>query len=229
MAIPPQDRPLSALRDDAVDQLIVNYGHGKLSLEAFERRLDAALDAQSHAELGELTHDLELHVDKSYAEQKRRELGIASGAEQRDEPQGSDDVEHMINVFGSSNRSGAWDVPVQINMVNVFGGAELDFTNARFTAKTTTITMLCLFGGAQFYVREGINTVSKAVCIFGGVDNRGPSTADRDAPTIVLRGLAIFGGAGIKVRKSAKERLLEFAESVRSMFEPAEQRRRSAK
>ena len=230
MPVPPQDRPLAALREATIDQLIVNYGHGKLSLEAFERRLDAALDTQSHDDLVALTRDLELRADKGYAEQKRRELGIASGVEQLPSAQsGANDIEHVINVFGGSNRSGAWDVPAEIKMINVFGGAELDFSNARFTSKVTTITMFCLFGGAQLYVREGMNTVSKAVCIFGGVDNRGPSTADPGAPTVVLRGLMIFGGADIKVRKTAKERLLEFADSIRAMFEPVELRGRTGK
>ena len=46
MPVPPQDRPLTAVREETIDRLIVNYGHGKLSLEAFERRLDEALDAR---------------------------------------------------------------------------------------------------------------------------------------------------------------------------------------
>jgi len=45
MSVAPQDRPIDALREETVDQLIMNYGHGKLSRAAFERRLDEALDA----------------------------------------------------------------------------------------------------------------------------------------------------------------------------------------
>ena len=55
MPVVPQDRPINALREETIDQLIVNYGHGKLSLAAFERRLDEALDTQSHDRLLELT------------------------------------------------------------------------------------------------------------------------------------------------------------------------------
>ena len=33
MPVTPQDRPLDALREQTVDQLIMNYGHGKLSRE----------------------------------------------------------------------------------------------------------------------------------------------------------------------------------------------------
>ena len=55
MPVAPQDRPLASLREETIDRLIVNYGHGKLSLEAFERRLDQALDAQTHDRLLALT------------------------------------------------------------------------------------------------------------------------------------------------------------------------------
>jgi hypothetical protein len=216
MPVTPHDRPLDSLREETVDQLIMNYGHGKLSREAFERRLDAALDAKSHDELLELARDLDLKADTEYAAKKKAELGVRVG------PDAFDGVEpeFMINIFSGTHRRGPWDVPREIRMINVFGGSDLDFSEARFSAKTTRITMFCMFGGASFYVREGIRTVSKAICIFGGVDNRAPSTTDSDAPTIVIEGLALFGGAHIRVRKTAKQRLQEFASTLRAMFDP---------
>src|SRR5262245_45946597 len=70
MPVAPQDRPLASVREETIDQLIVNYGHGKLSLEAFERRLDQALDAKSADALLALTTDLPLKADKAYAKAK---------------------------------------------------------------------------------------------------------------------------------------------------------------
>ena len=162
------------------------------------------------------SRDLDLKADSDYAARKKAELGL------RVEPETADagEVEHMINIFSGTHRRGVWDVPREIRMINVFGGSDLDFSSARFSAKTTRITMFCMFGGASFYVREGIRTVSKAVCIFGGIDNRAPSTQDSDAPTIVIEGLALFGGAHIRVKKSAKQRLQEFASTLRAMFDP---------
>jgi len=215
MPVTPQDRPIEALREETVDRLIMNYGHGKLSREAFERRLDDALDAKSHDRLLELVEDLDLDVDKQYAEQKRAELGLdpASAA-----PAPIEDVEHLINVFGGSNRSGAWDVPAEIRMLNVFGGAELDFAHARFSKKATRVRMICVFGGAHFFVRQDMRIVSKVLSVFGGVSNRAPSSPDPSAPTLYITGLAFFGGADIRVKKTARERLQEFAQHFRSMF-----------
>jgi hypothetical protein len=216
MPVTPQDRPLDALREETVDQLIMNYGHGKLSRAAFERRLDEALDTKSHERLLELTKDLDLKADRQYTAQKKAELGIrvdASAAARLD------DNEHMINILGGNTRKGAWDVPRTIRILNILGGAELDFTDARFTAETTYITVFCLFGGVNIRVRDGMRTISKAVCIFGGVDNRGGTTFDPNAPLLVVEGVALFGGVDIRVKKTPKQRLQEFADHVRTMFD----------
>src|SRR5215471_9816656 len=190
MPVPAQDRPLNSVREETIDRLIVNYGHGKLSLEAFERRLDEALDAKSADELGALTNDLELQVDRQYSQQKRAEFGI------RTEPvPHARDTSWMIHIFGGGNRRGAWTVPSEIFMLNIFGGGDLDFSEARFTSPVTHIKMLTLFGGAQFYVNENINTQAHAICLFGGLDNRGPPHPDPPAWTATVEGRVLFGGA----------------------------------
>jgi hypothetical protein len=214
MPVTPNDRPIETLREETVDQLIMNYGHGKLSREAFERRLDEALDTKSHDKLLELTRDLDLEADRQYAAQKKAELGIRVDAG----TSGSDELEYMINVFGGTTRKGAWHVPRAIRIVNIFGATDLDFTDATFSAQTTYITTFCLFGGVTARVREGLRTVSKAVCIFGGVDNRSPSTADPNAPLLVVEGLVLFGGIDIKLKKTPKQHLQEFANQLRTMF-----------
>jgi hypothetical protein len=217
MSVTPQDRPLDALREETVDRLIMNYGHGKLSREAFERRLDEALDTKSHERLLEITKDLDLKTDRDYTAQKKAELGI------RVDPSSASRVEEndfIINIFAGNNRKGAWDVPRSIRMINIFGGSELDFTDARFTAETTYITVFCLFGGVHLKVRDGMRSISKTLCIFGGVDNRSGSTSDPNAPLLVVEGLCLFGGVDIRVKKTPKQRLHEFADSLRTMFDP---------
>ena len=66
-------------------------------------------------------------------------------------------------------------------------------------------------------MNESVNAVSNVHCLFGGVDNRAPS-ASADAPTVVLDGLVIFGGAALRVRKSLRDRWIDFAEQFKSAF-----------
>ncbi len=119
MTVENQDRPIDVLREEVIDQLIVNHGHEELSLEAFERCLDQALTSNDASELGELVDDLELKADKNYSDLKREELDLDS-----DYDYGvARDVEYVISIFGGSNRPGPWNVPKEIRMLTLFGGA----------------------------------------------------------------------------------------------------------
>jgi hypothetical protein len=215
MSVKDTDRPLRALREETIDRLVANYGRGHLSLEAFERRLDHAMDAATHEQLLALTEDLAAPIDMDLATKRREEF--ESPAVTSDGPPS----ELMLHIFSGSNRGGPWRAAREIRMVNVFGGGELDFSEATFSAATTRIKMFCLFGGATVLVPEGVNTVSRALCIFGGVDNRGATSTLPSAPTIQIEGFMLFGGVSVRVKRTFKERMLEFANTVKSMFKPA--------
>lgn len=216
MAVAPQDRPLAALREDTVNQLIVNYGKGHLSLEAFERRLDRALEATQHAELLELTADLEVLPadlpDPDFVERKRQALGATR---ERGTPQ---TCEHIINILGGTKRSGTWSVPAEIRIFSLIGGTTLDFSEAQFTATTTRIRAFSLLGGTDVFVPENVNTVSKAFCLLGGVDDSAGMSGDPAAPTILIEGVVVLGGVRVRLKRRLRERLLAFAQSVRAMF-----------
>lgn len=217
MPVENQDRPINILREEVIDQLTVNYGHEKLSLEAFERRLDQALASDDANELSELVADLELKTDQRYADQKREELNP-----DLDYDYGvTRDVEYAINIFGGSDRSGAWTVPREIRMLNLFGGGEIDFTEAKFTHPSVRIKMLTLFGGASIYVREDINTVSKIITIFGGTNNSAPSNRNSHSPVIIIEGLVMFGGVSIEIKRTIKEIFLDFADRIRGIQRPS--------
>lgn len=122
------------------------------------------------------------------------------------------------NFFGGTNRGGAWEVAKEIRMINIFGGADMDFSEAAFSSKKNHIKVICLFGGANIFAAEGINVITKAMCIFGGIDNKMPSSFSPDSPVIIIEGFVMFGGVSIKLKKTFKERLRNFANNFRSMI-----------
>jgi hypothetical protein len=212
MPVNPLDKPIAKLREETIDQLILNYSHGELSLESFERRLDQALDAETHDALLSLTADLDLVVDSAFREHKKREFGIMTD---------SHDVmseQKIISVFGNSKRQDVWNVPEEIRMLNIFGNTILDFTEAKFASMSTRINVFGVFGNVKIYVPEGIHVVSNVSCILGGVKDKAPSSHGVDVPTIILDGYVVFGNIRIKLKKTFRERLLNFAETVRAMF-----------
>ncbi|MCW8865861.1 MAG: DUF1707 and DUF2154 domain-containing protein [Colwellia sp.] len=208
------DRPTETVRSEVIDQLIMNYSHGELSYQAFERRLDDAMELQCNEALVALAKDLPLTVDKAFVESKKQDLApnIVSGD--------TEDVEYMVNVFSGNTRGGVWTVPKEIRAFSLFSGSDIDLTDAKFTQNELRIKMFCLFSGNNIYIPENVNVVSKAFCIFGGIDYQAAPQVNPNiaAPTIIIEGLAIFSGVDIKVRRSIKEKFIEMADSFKKMF-----------
>lgn len=216
MPVAAVDRPIDAVREQTIDQLILNYGHDRLSLAAFERRLETALDATEQAQLVALTADLDLQSDPTYAAKKRKHLfGVES-------EQASDDAEYVITLLGGTERTGPWTVPSELRILTVMGGTDIDFCDATFSHRVTRVKVYCVMGGVDIKVPEGVNVSTKAFCILGGVGNKARGRHDPDAPTVIIEGLVLLGGVDVKVKiqkKSTKERLLRFADEIRAMFD----------
>jgi hypothetical protein len=212
MAVILEDRPIETVREEVIDTLIYNYSHGVISSEAFERRLDQAMASQNHQDIVNLAADLEHTNDPEFSSQKERQFNVNYTASDNDE------TDTIVNILGGSGRSGQWTVPREIRIITIFGGADIDFTDAIFTTPNVTIKILCLFGGDNIYVPENINVVSKAFCILGGIDNKAPSIASRQAPTLTIEGLVLFGGLDIKIKRTIKEKFVAFANQMKTMF-----------
>jgi len=212
MSVTPIDQPIQTLRESTIDQLIMNYGYGKISMEAFERRLDSALDATDHAQLLALTEDLELAVDQHFIEKKKEELGVDY------KHPDAKDIDYIFQIFGGGNHNGDWTAAREIRIFSFCGGGTLDFTNAKFSAESTTIKIYCLMGGVEIIVPEGTQVNSRTINPLGGFSNRVPRTATTKKNTPNINGVIVMGGAAVKVRRSFKENLMEVCESVRKSF-----------
>lgn len=218
MPVKIEDRPIGILREEVIDQLIMNYGHEKLSLEAFERRLDSAMESNDPHVLVDLTQDLDLNVDQDYVDLKKQEMSHKSTMDEPNDYGREKEVDYLVNIFGGSGRSGIWNVAREMNVINIFGGGDIDLTDARFSHKTVHIKVFSLFGGSTIFVPDNINVCVKAFCIFGGIDNRAASVDDASVPTVVIDGISIFSGINIKVKRTIKERFMRFADGIKNVL-----------
>lgn len=84
-------------------------------------------------------------------------------------------------------------------LVNIFGGAEIDLTQADVNG-TAELDVTAIFGGATLVVPSNWVVKSEAVCIFGGIhDKRKFGTYnDSNNKSLILKGTVIFGGIEIK-------------------------------
>jgi len=78
-----------------------------------------------------------------------------------------------------------------------FGGIDLDLREATL-ADGARLNLTALFGGVSIRVPPEWRIESKLHVLLGGVDARG--SEDDDAPTLVVDGLAVFGGVAVGSR-----------------------------
>jgi hypothetical protein len=207
-----EDRPFDQVRQEAIDQLIMNYSHGVISAEAFERRLDVASDAKNFQELIDVVSDLSLQPDNQYQQQRERSFSprYQAGNDTRND--------RIICVLSSNQHSGQWLVPAEIRVVNVLGTVELDFSEAIFQHQHVVIRVNNWVGSLTIKVPEQVNVVSNMFNIIGSTDNRAPCMGDRQAPQIVVEGYSILGSLDVKLKKTMKEKFTAFADQCRTMF-----------
>lgn len=86
-------------------------------------------------------------------------------------------------------------------ITSIFGGAEIDFSDTQLAPGKHVLVMTCIFGGASLIIPSDWKVNTEIVSILGGfVDKRVnmPKEIPDDAPELVIKGLAIFGGGEIK-------------------------------
>lgn len=85
------------------------------------------------------------------------------------------------------------------DIVNIFGGSEIDLTQADMTTPAV-LEVTAIFGGATLIVPSNWAIKSEAVTIFGGIGDKRKIAPLTESPTktLVLKGTMIFGGMEIK-------------------------------
>ena len=89
-------------------------------------------------------------------------------------------------------------------MLTLFGGAELDLTQAVFTDNACEINVFCLFGGIEVTVPEGTKVRNECIAIFGGSDTKTEPPLP-GAPTVIVKGFIGFGGVEVRGPKEATQ------------------------
>jgi predicted membrane protein len=118
---------------------------------------------------------------------------------QSEETWSDEDFVDSTSIFGGTKKNIISKKFKGGDLVNIFGGTDLDLTQADFTG-TAVIELTTIFGGTKLIVPSNWSIKSEAVIMFGSVeDKRKMHTLTESADkTLVLRGTVIFGGIDIK-------------------------------
>jgi predicted membrane protein len=110
-----------------------------------------------------------------------------------------EDFVDSTSIFGGAKR-----IVISKNfkggdLVNIFGGTELDLTQADFTG-TAVVELTTMFGGTKLIVPSNWSVKSEAITIFGGLEDKRKMDAitTNSDKTLILKGTVIFGGIDIR-------------------------------
>ena len=213
MSVILEDRPIEQVREETIDQLIFNYSHGVISAEAFERRLDQAMNTDTHQEIIALVADLTLKADSIYSDKKEHQFTPSYAKADNNESL------NLNSILGNVERSGQWYVPKTITVNNILGEAILDFTDAVFQHQHVTIKLNCILGSHKIYVPENINVISNTFSIISSIENKAPSMASKQAPIITIEGKVVLGSLDISIKRTIKEKFIAFANNLKSALD----------
>lgn len=116
-----------------------------------------------------------------------------------DETWSKDDFVDSTSIFGGDKKHILSKDFKGGDIVNIFGGTELNLTQADINGKVT-IEITTIFGGTKLIVPSNWEVKSEAVTVFGGLEDKrslGTLVADHNK-VLVLKGTVIFGGIEIK-------------------------------
>jgi Domain of unknown function (DUF1707) len=194
-------RASNADRDQVANLLSTAYAEGRLTREEHDERLDQLLAAKTFDDLLPITRDLVPAAPAAAVPAPRSESRFTIDTTGQN-PQS----DKLIAIFGGVTRKGRWRVRKNIQALTLFGGMDLDLRDAIFEAPVVEITGFWCFGGLDVKVPQGIDVQDQTAGIFGSTDVRDVGEPVPGAPTLVIKGLTLFGGVSIRGPKTSKNR-----------------------
>ncbi|NEB74360.1 DUF1707 domain-containing protein [Streptomyces sp. SID14478] len=207
----PDLRASDADREQVVERLREAVAEGRLDMDEFGERLEAAYKARTYRELAPLTRDLpgagvsapvnlvKAPLPEGAVDWSARIGGAASSTS-------------AVAVMSGFQRKGPWTVPRRFNCFAFWGGGELDLRDARFEDREVVINCVAIMGGMNIVVPPGVEVVVRGLGIMGAFDQREAGVqGDPGAPRVVVTGFAFWGGVGVerKVTRAERQRLRE--------------------
>ncbi|MFZ2261069.1 cell wall-active antibiotic response 4TMS protein YvqF [Luteococcus japonicus] len=184
-------------RQQAVDRLADGYQQGMLTLDEFTDRTERAWSATWTKDLQGLLEDLPLaqppHSSQGLAPITHRPPAVRSD--------GATGLPMTFALMSGADRSGDWTAAGTHTAVAIMGGVSLDLREASFTQPETTIMAVAIMGGIEVIVPPHVRVRVHGLPVMGGFGSEGavdPASLPTDAPLVVVKGVAVMGGVGIK-------------------------------
>jgi uncharacterized protein DUF1707/cell wall-active antibiotic response 4TMS protein YvqF len=163
-------------RDQTVEALAAASAEGRLSLEEYSQRSEAALLARTHGDLASLTADL-------------------PAAPQGDAALIPDEI---TAVLGNESRKGPWVVPPHLAVRSVLGDCHLEMQQAVIRQHVTTIDATAQFGSVTIFVPDGIDVRMTGRAVLGAKSSELRGEPQPGAPVIVVHCNVLCGAVTVR-------------------------------
>jgi hypothetical protein len=167
-------RVSDADREEVVVALREHLLAGRLTLEEFSERVEAALRARLGGELAHVQDDLP-QVFAGIAGSRRKGARFTTA------------------LLGHVARRGRLRLRGWAFAASALGDLDFDLREATIDQRRTAVTVLAAFGNVDVYVPEGVNVDVGGITIFGHCRDWGRDAGRPDAPTINVRVLGLAG------------------------------------
>jgi hypothetical protein len=205
---PPDGGPLGARlsdhdRERVVDVLKTSCSDGRLTLDEFSERVDAAYQAVALRDVLPVLADLPHPFGPDYAGVFSEQIGrspVAVPPLVPDTTTGRKVTRWTVSIMGGSQRKGRWRLREKTNAVAIMGGCQLDLRNAEVEGPGVLINAITLMGGIEIIVPEGIEVELGGIAIMGGKDARRLKDVPTlpGSPVIRVRVFAFWGGVTVR-------------------------------
>ena len=194
--------PVAGTRQVTIDALCEHFANDIMSVEEFERRVDAAHSATSVDALKNLLRDLPggglpavVEPQTTPTPEPSSQFTVTSAGQVEEKG-------FIIAILGGSARRGRWRPARKNYSVAVMGGSELDFREAVMGPGVTELRVFTVCGSVEVIVPPGLNVESHGIAILGRFEHKGDDYQHPDphAPTLRITGVAVLGGVEVTVR-----------------------------
>jgi hypothetical protein len=178
----PPVRASDAERDLLVSQLRQDMVEGRLTVDEFTDRIEAAYGSRTRGELEALRRDLPaVGPGDAPAVSSRR----AS-------------TRWSIGIMGGSARKGRWRIEGQTNAIAIMGGCHLDLREAEIEGPEVTINAFAFMGGINIFVPDDVELDVTGFSFIGG---RNVGSATKSPPpgaqVVHVRAFSFMGGVNV--------------------------------
>jgi hypothetical protein len=172
-------RASDAERDRAVEVLAEASAEGRLTLEEYSARSEAALQARTHGELAVLTADIPDSPRASALSPLPAEARISA-------------------LLGNETRKGTWVVPERLSVRSVLSDCHLEMQQAVIRQHITTIDVTVRLGSVTIFVPDGIDVRLSGRAVLGSKESQLDTAPRPGAPVLDIRCDVLLGAVTVR-------------------------------